>query len=611
MSGQQQQTPDPRALAPSGRPPWYRTGRYRRTLIVGGALAALLITTMVIMPAEKERQEPYHQQPIASRAQYEPPRSVPVSLSQPMTLPPPPVVQLPQPAQLTVTGAAKKDEPRLASISAGVAPLPDYMKPKEAQKPEATAMNGIAYKASTLEGARSFTIADQSLILPPQPITCIMDTMIVTGSSGEAPFQCHLENDVLSPKSITLMEAGTVVFGHYQSLVSEGQDRVIAVTAHARTPNGVVVPLGGPIADELGAAGVEGSVDNHWRQRLGGALLLSLLDSAGSLGQAALSKDRKYHPQPEHRWWWAGIAQLTAPVEDHQHSPDHHAATGNPRRAVGDKVHRLQRLLSVAAEGGGRRSMSNTALHHLIRPFLPFLADPRTTEVVVNRPGEFGVEAGTWSWHKDDSLTFERLDAIGVLAAFNSSQEFGPHSPLCATVLPGGERLQVCRPPATLPDVISLTIRKPSERVMRIDDPDFEALFDTTNTGPTRRARADEHLVALYRSKDWKAFFKLAIRQKKTLGVAGSTGSGKTTLLRRCLMEIPEIERIVTIEDTAEFGTAGPPNRVNLFYGDGRANLAAEQVLKASLRMRPDSHHHAGGPRAGSVQLHSGPRQWP
>ena len=261
--------------------------------------------------------------------------------------------------------------------------------------------------------------------------------------------------------------------------------------------------------------------------------------------------------------------------------------------------------------------MSNTALHHLIRPFLPFLADPRTTEVVVNRPGEFGVEAGTWSWHKDDSLTFERLDAIGVLAAFNSSQEFGPHSPLCATVLPGGERLQVCRPPATLPDVISLTIRKPSERVMRIDDPDFDALFDATNTGPTRRTRADEHLVALYRAKDWKAFFKLAIRQKKTLGVAGSTGSGKTTLLRRCLMEIPEIERIVTIEDTAEFGAAGPPNRVNLFYGDGRANLAAEQVLKASLRMRPDRiiMQEVRGPEAfsfirGLANGHSGATSW-
>ena len=53
----------------------------------------------------------------------------------------------------------------------------------------------------------------------------------------------------------------------------------------------MVVPLGGPVADELGAAGVEGSVDNHWGARLGGALLLALVDNAVSLGQSALSKD--------------------------------------------------------------------------------------------------------------------------------------------------------------------------------------------------------------------------------------------------------------------------------------------------------------------------------
>ena len=118
-----------------------------------------------------------------------------------------------------------------------------------------------------------------------------MDTMVITGASGEAPFQCHLEHDVLSPTSVVLMEAGTQVLGYYKSVVGQGQNRVVAITAHARTPNGVVVPLGGPVADELGAAGVEGSVDNHWGARLGGALLLALVDNAVSLGQSALSKD--------------------------------------------------------------------------------------------------------------------------------------------------------------------------------------------------------------------------------------------------------------------------------------------------------------------------------
>ncbi len=123
---------------------------------------------------------------------------------------------------------------------------------------------------------------------------------------------------------------------------------------------------------------------------------------------------------------------------------------------------------------------------------------------------------------------------------------------------------------------------------MRIDDGDFPALFSETNTGQTRRSRSNAELARLHHDQDWRGFFKLAMREKKTIGVCGSVGSGKTTFLKRLLREVPETDRIVTIEDTAELGEAGPPNRVNLFYGDGRAKLTAEQVLRASLRMRPD-----------------------
>ena len=70
--------------------------------------------------------------------------------------------------------------------------------------------------------------------------------MIVTGQSDESPFQCHLDRDVLSPTNVTLMEAGTQVIGSYKSVAGDGQDRVVAVTASAVTPNGVVVQLGGP-----------------------------------------------------------------------------------------------------------------------------------------------------------------------------------------------------------------------------------------------------------------------------------------------------------------------------------------------------------------------------
>ena len=115
-----------------------------------------------------------------------------------------------------------------------------------------------------------------------------MDTAINTDVAG--PFQCHLSQAALSPTNVTLMEQGTKVQGGYNSSVTQGQSRIVAVTANAITPNGVIVPLGGSIADETGASGVEGSVNNHWQERIGAALLLSLVDSAFSLAQTELQK---------------------------------------------------------------------------------------------------------------------------------------------------------------------------------------------------------------------------------------------------------------------------------------------------------------------------------
>ena len=233
--------------------------------------------------------------------------------------------------------------------------------------------------------------------------------------------------------------------------------------------------------------------------------------------------------------------------------------------------------------------MSTRTLKHLLAPFTPALADPATTEIVVNRCGELGVEkGGGWSWSHDNRLTFDYLDAFGILAAFDANQDLSPSQPLCAASLPGGERLQVCRPSATAQGVVSLTIRKPGGKIGNIDDANFGALFSKTNTGKTRRSMSDDMLIEIYRRKSWVEFFRMAVRSRKTILVGGATHSGKTTALKKMMMEIPAHERIVTIEDTSEFAGAGPSNQVNLFYGDKQANLTAEDLVKASLRCRPD-----------------------
>ncbi len=129
-------------------------------------------------------------------------------------------------------------------------------------------------------------------------------------------------------------------------------------------------------------------------------------------------------------------------------------------------------------------------LRRLLSDIQPFLDDPQTTEIVVNKPGEVGVERqGKWSWHDIPSLDFDRLDAIGILSAYMTSRDVDSVTPLVTSTLPGGERIQICRPPATLPDRISLTIRKPAEFARTADDPDFVGLFAVTNSTISRRAK--------------------------------------------------------------------------------------------------------------------------
>jgi type IV secretion system protein VirB11 len=228
-----------------------------------------------------------------------------------------------------------------------------------------------------------------------------------------------------------------------------------------------------------------------------------------------------------------------------------------------------------------------TTLRHLLAPIQDVLDDPATTEIVMQRPGEVGIEQHRqWSWRRAEAFDFRRLDAIGLLAGSLLSKPFDPASPICMTTLPDGQRCTLCRPPVTAPGTISITIRIPSKAVHTVRDPDFGDLMREAANQPVGHSDADAELLALYHARDWPAFFALAVKAHKTIAATGSTGSGKTSLLRRLMQEIPAEERLVTIEDTDEFGPLPLRNRVSLFYGS--ANVSAESAVEASLRLRPD-----------------------
>jgi type IV secretion system protein VirB11 len=224
-------------------------------------------------------------------------------------------------------------------------------------------------------------------------------------------------------------------------------------------------------------------------------------------------------------------------------------------------------------------------LRLLLEPLSRWLDDPCVTDICINRPGEVWLERlGIWQ-NGQVPLDFSTLDSIATLAAAMTGQDVGPDKPLCATMLPDGQRVQVCRPPAVAPGLINITIRLPASF-----NPTVRGLADggLFSAKPERRSLADRLAVAYGRHAE---FLPAAVEAKKNVLICGATGSGKTTLARALIDAIPDDERLVTIEDTPEWEGLPHQNRVALFYskGDqGTARVRSEDLLEASLRLRPD-----------------------
>ncbi|MBV9723852.1 MAG: P-type DNA transfer ATPase VirB11, partial [Gammaproteobacteria bacterium] len=101
----------------------------------------------------------------------------------------------------------------------------------------------------------------------------------------------------------------------------------------------------------------------------------------------------------------------------------------------------------------------------------------------------------------------------------------------------------------------------------------------------------EAELASLHAARKFQAFLRLAVRARKNIIVSGATGSGKTTWTKALIREIPQCERLVTIEDASELVLEGHPNHVRLFYSkddQGLSRVTPKQLLECCLRMRPD-----------------------
>jgi type IV secretion system protein VirB11 len=220
----------------------------------------------------------------------------------------------------------------------------------------------------------------------------------------------------------------------------------------------------------------------------------------------------------------------------------------------------------------------------------PWLTRDDVTDLLINRPGEVWIEttSGMLTRIAAPQVTDVVLSRLARQIAAAAHQGVNREQPLLSATLPDGGRVQIIAPPATR-EGMAIAIRKHVISDLSVDDLAQTGLFAEGPAGGRRSARDDE-LAAMLKSGDRSGFLKEAVRAKKTIVISGGTSTGKTTLLNALVREIDTNERLLVIEDAPEI-RLDRPNAVGLIAvrGDqGEAQVDADDLLRASLRMRPD-----------------------
>lgn len=202
-------------------------------------------------------------------------------------------------------------------------------------------------------------------------------------------------------------------------------------------------------------------------------------------------------------------------------------------------------------------------------PLEPLLKDDSITEILVNNPKEVYVEKNGRLERvnvsfKDEAHVRHIVDR--VVAPLG--RRIDESSPMVDARLPDGSRVNAVIEPISLGGTL-LSIRKFRKTPFIMDD--LKELGTFTH--------------------EMSRFMQALVQTKLSLLISGGTGSGKTTLLNALAKSIPNGERVVTIEDSAELKfdrpnvvgmEARPPNV------EGSGEVTIRNLVKNSLRMRPD-----------------------
>jgi len=202
-------------------------------------------------------------------------------------------------------------------------------------------------------------------------------------------------------------------------------------------------------------------------------------------------------------------------------------------------------------------------------PIEPLMRDPDVADILVNTARQVYVERlgkleATPVIFRDDAHLLQIIDRI----VSRVGRRIDESSPMVDARLPDGSRVNAIIPPLALDGPI-LSIRRFGRDPLTVDD---LLRFDSM-------------------SADMMKLLRAMVMARLNVLISGGTGSGKTTLLNCLSSFIPDSERIVTIEDSAELQLqqphvvrleTRPPNI------EGRGEVTQRDLVRNSLRMRPD-----------------------
>jgi pilus assembly protein CpaF len=211
--------------------------------------------------------------------------------------------------------------------------------------------------------------------------------------------------------------------------------------------------------------------------------------------------------------------------------------------------------------------MSFELILPFLRPIEGLLLDDGISEIMGNPDSSWWYERDGIV-HRQAAVSFDpsRLRTSLEVIANQLGKKLDEDNPVLHAQLPDGSRLAAVIPPVVRP-APAMTIRKFTSRRYTVDD--------LISRGTLTRALAD--------------FLETQIRNGKTLLISGGTGSGKTTLLQVMAQAIPDHERIVIIEDTAELRIRKPNVLAAECQTDTfKSNISFDDLLKSALRWRPD-----------------------